>query len=836
MKILIDLQSAQSGSRFGGIGRYSMDLLRAMLENHQEHDFHILLNALLVEGIEEINAALYGLIPRENIHFFNVPGPVCRAGRDNRFRSKVANLIRDAYIAKINPDVLHVTSLIEGYMDEVVVGVTHVFYKGPVFVTLYDLIPLVEKDKYLADPHVREYYFDMVGELKKSSHLLSISEYSKVEAVSELGYPAEKVTNISSAISSFFKTDLSELDFSQIMKKYGIAKRFLLYTASFDQRKNQLGLIEAFSRLSNEERNGLQLVIVGNGWSSIYEELNRKAVSFGLEPNEVVFTGKVTDDELLALYRSCSAFVFPSFREGFGLPILEAMTCGAPVLASNTTCIPEVVGMPDAMFDPSSPEDICRKISRLLKDDLFRASLIRNGEERIKLFSWKKSAQVAVDAFEKYGQSISTVGTYDVSVESLIHEAVALRRVDDSVSETDFLQLTSALYKLENTDLAGRAKEVISDAKVALVSTWNTKCGIADYTKMLTSAFDLTYAVFAPKVGKDDLVSDDERFVHRCWQVNSTDLSDLGYSISQSRAKVVVVQFNYGFFDFSAFEQLLRFLRSNGCVVYVCMHSTKDPFELKGYRELKMLSRILTDVHSVLVHSPSDIKRLQAVGVFNCEVISHGLPVLKDVNKIETSESQSNGIYNVATFGYFLPNKGLLQVVKALSLLRARGLDVRLLMLNAEYNDPASRSEIEIVRQEVSRLDLQAYVDLRTEYLPAEQCQELLSQVDVVVFPYQSTGESSSAAVRNGLLSLRPVLVTPLDIFDDVSEVVFKMSGFDPDSLASGIENMLKKLEGKDEDLGAKLAFNEQWVRDNSFHAVSKRFCESLKNSTCIDA
>ncbi len=825
MRILVDLQSAQSGSRHGGIGRYSMDLLRSMLENHKQHDFHILLNSLMPDGISDIYAALYGLIPRGNFHIFTVPGPVCRAEKDNESRSIVSKLIRDAFVAKINPDVVHITSLIEGYMDEVVVSTAHQYYKGPVFVTLYDLIPLVEKDRYLADPHVRRYYFDMMDELKNSTHLLAISEYSKQEAMQELGFPDKRITNISSALSPFFKSNEKVADVGLVKRKYGITSRYFLYTASFDQRKNQAGLIEAFSMLPPQDRDGLQLVIVGNGWEAIYQELKCKARSFGLKADDVVFTGKVSDDDLHSLYSGCFAFVFPSFREGFGLPILEAMSCGAPVIASNTTCIPEVVGWDEAMFDPSSPEDISKKMKQVLLDTGFRHDLVKNSRERLNMFSWDRSAAIAVGQFEI--SNFSKVEISDVSVSNVVEDIASLS-VAGKLTESDILKIASSLYALESEEVIGGADFEV--AEVALISTWNTKCGIADYSKALMSACDFNYAVLAPVVSDEHLVAEDESFVVRCWELGSRDLSDLAYYIAKVKAKVVVLQFNYGLFDFAALDELLRFLLKRKLVVYAVMHSTSDPEELRGCRELKMLAGVLSELGGILVHSHADIRRLANLGVHNSEILTHGLPkvVCDKGEAIGALSSRKKEGYLIATFGYILPGKGLREAVRVAALLRAQGVQVKLLMLNAEYDSPISKAEIEAVQKEILCLGVQDVVELRTDFLPLDECHKMLAEADVIFFPYQKTGESSSAAVRNALATLRPVMVTPLEIFDDVSEAVVKFSSNDPGDMANELEQFLASIRMSDPALLSVLERGREWVRANTADLVSARFCEKL--------
>ena len=132
------------------------------------------------------------------------------------------------------------------------------------------------------------------------------------------------------------------------------------------------------------------------------ESLTSFASQFGIQPREVVFTGYADDADLVMLYNICAAFVFPSFAEGFGLPALEAMSCGAPVIASNATSIPEVVGLTSAMFDPYSVEELTAKLSRVLADNEFRTALAAYHLKQAATFSWNNTAIKAITAFETH--------------------------------------------------------------------------------------------------------------------------------------------------------------------------------------------------------------------------------------------------------------------------------------------------------------------------------------------------------------------------------------------------------------------------------------------------
>ena len=160
--------------------------------------------------------------------------------------------------------------------------------------------------------------------------------------------------------------EISKSDEEALRARFGLSRRYVMYTGGIDFRKNIDGLIEAYAKLSAELRAKFQLAIVCSVHPEERAKISRQAAKCGLRDDELVLTGFVPDDDLVNLYNLCHAFVFPSLYEGFGLPALEAMACGAAVIGSNKSSIPEVIGRQDALFDPSRPADITEALERLL--------------------------------------------------------------------------------------------------------------------------------------------------------------------------------------------------------------------------------------------------------------------------------------------------------------------------------------------------------------------------------------------------------------------------------------------------------------------------------------
>ncbi|CAI3788157.1 D-inositol-3-phosphate glycosyltransferase [Pseudomonas sp. MM227] len=401
MRIVIDLQGAQAENRKRGIGRYCLSLTRAIAAQGK-HEVIVVLNDAFGESIDELRRILADVVAPQNIRVWHSPGEVGQINVENEKRRRAAELVREAFLESLNPSIVLVCSLFEGLVDNVVTSVGMLSSNVPTAVVLYDLIPLINREPYLENPLVERWYENKIGHLRSASAVLAISESSRSEGLKYLSLPATKVTNISTAADApFQRVSISDAERSELFDKYGLTRPFLMYTGGIDHRKNIEGLIAAFAGLAKNIRDDHQLAIVCSVQPHDKARLLELAKKSGLKNGDLVLTGFVSEEDLVALYNLCHAFVFPSWHEGFGLPALEAMHCGCAVIGANTSSVPEVIGLETALFDPRDQQAFTAKLEQVLTDEDFRSKLQAHALTQAAKFSWEKSAAIAVEALER---------------------------------------------------------------------------------------------------------------------------------------------------------------------------------------------------------------------------------------------------------------------------------------------------------------------------------------------------------------------------------------------------------------------------------------------------
>jgi len=397
MRLVFDLFPCQTDSRLRGIGRYTHSLVEGLIRLRGEHEVRALANHLYADATEELRQEFSASLPQGHFSSYTHPRRASFNGDQRAYQSVATALIHHAYQA-VSPDVV-ITTPFEGWGEEGIAPLPCGSAPAALRVAvIYDFIPWLFPAHYL-DPVLgyKEWYMQRMAALNQFDLLLAISEATRRDAIELLGIAPERVVNISGAASPKFCPMPKNVQDAMNIARFGISRPFVLYTGNADYRKNQDGMLKAYALLPESVKKSHQLVLNQVGDK---EAFWRKAHALGLKDNDVIVTGHISDNELICLYTQCTLFVFPSLYEGFGLPMLEAMACGAPVIAANNSSIPEVVGRSDILFDASRPEAIALEMNKILQDEVLRENLVRYSLERANYFSWDRTADLAWRAIE----------------------------------------------------------------------------------------------------------------------------------------------------------------------------------------------------------------------------------------------------------------------------------------------------------------------------------------------------------------------------------------------------------------------------------------------------
>jgi glycosyltransferase involved in cell wall biosynthesis len=400
IRILVDLQACQAaGSAQRGVGRYSAALFDGMAKLAAPRQLFGLL------GAQDPTPPVLAKFPPERVLRVNGP-PDWRTERSFRGgeRDTIDSHLLAAAAAAASPDVVHISHVFEGFGDRVAVPDVLNRPAGQVLAaTLYDLIPVRFATHYFQDPEFERWYYQRIKFYHQADLLLSISESSRQDAIELLGLAPSKIVTIHGGISEHFQpvTDRAAARLN-LQVKHGLKRPgIVLYTGGDDHRKNLAGAIEAYAALPPALRSTHQLVIICAIEEQRQALFRSMAHKCGLAREEVCFLGFIPEADLVAFYSTCDVFFFPSLYEGLGLPVLEAMACGAPVICGDNSSLVELVDRDDAVFDAGNPASIAERLNAVLSNDGFADNLRQHGQHRAKNFSWKQTATRALEAYDE---------------------------------------------------------------------------------------------------------------------------------------------------------------------------------------------------------------------------------------------------------------------------------------------------------------------------------------------------------------------------------------------------------------------------------------------------
>lgn len=367
MKISIDARGINL-YKGTGIGTYTENVTRELLNIDKENNYTLFWNGKDYDLFKKSNSKI--------------------VFSSNRHGGFYENFYIPSYLKENNIDLHHIPQNGIGLSES---------YSTNSIITLHDLIPY-KLPETVGPGYLERFLREMPKILNTTKGILTVSEYSKKDILKFFkGYPEDKIFVTPLAANSNFKPLDKSVCFQFIKETFNITTPYILYIGGFSTRKNVRELILAFNQINSSLKSPYTLVL-GGAVKDEGKKLVSLVESLNLE-NNVVFTGFLDDAILPILYNGAESFIYPSLYEGFGLPPLEAMSCGTSVITSNLTSIPEVTGDAAILIDPFNSQELSDKLFELLDNDDLRKNLAKKGYEKSLEFSWRKTAEKTLKAY-----------------------------------------------------------------------------------------------------------------------------------------------------------------------------------------------------------------------------------------------------------------------------------------------------------------------------------------------------------------------------------------------------------------------------------------------------
>jgi glycosyltransferase involved in cell wall biosynthesis len=386
MKIGID---ATCWGNKRGFGRFTRELLEALLEVDETNEYLFFIDSDTNES-ETIPSRVAKIVVNTDV------SPMQAASAESRRSIKdLWAMSRVVFRHKIDV-----------FFFPAVYSYFPVFNRTKIIVTIHDVI--ADHNPELIFPNAKSKFFWKLKQniaICQADLIATVSEYSKKQIIEYFDLPQSRMRVISEGARPIFKVEAADQERKETLAKFKLdsSKDFLLSVGGISPHKNLGTLVTAFKRIC-ETRENIKLVLVGDykddPFFSAYPSLTKQIAELNLQ-DKIIFTGYISDEELVDLYNEAALLVFPSFEEGFGLPAIEAMSCGTPVAASNCSSLPEVLGDAGRFFDPRNVDNMADVIGQVLGDAEMRKTMRKSGLARAEQFKWKKAANETLAIFNE---------------------------------------------------------------------------------------------------------------------------------------------------------------------------------------------------------------------------------------------------------------------------------------------------------------------------------------------------------------------------------------------------------------------------------------------------
>lgn len=572
--------------------------------------------------------------------------------------------------------------------------------------------------------------------------------------------------------------------------------RYLHVSSAFDRKGVDVLLAAYLDTFTASDNVELYIKTFPNPHNRVREQLELLSANHPAPPQVIIDEQPLDESGMLELYLASQAMVLPSRGEGFNLPAAEALAVGLPLITTGysghtdfcTTDMALLVGFQfaesrshlhefNSCWVEPDPEDLASVMKRVRQEAL--------------------DASQELEARRQAGmQHIRDFYTWQMAAKGVLQSAEWVKQLIQ--------------------------KPVAKPVKMALISSWGIRCGIAEYAKSLieplrnAGQLDLTVYCEARTAVQDEIV-------RVSWEIAETWTVIRALSeIASSNADVIFIQHHPAFFQFTErlLEKLVE-LQSEGRVILIELHSVLPL--LQEQRLSVGAIKHLLKIDRIIVHKVEDLNYLMTIGLCdNLMLLPLGVnaPLNSETAKQVRIESGfDHETIVLGFFGFALEHKGIDTLIKAIPLLQqATGKKVRLVCVSSVLDERSERY-IQSCKALSHKLTVADQVHWHTDYLPIEQCQKLLSATDFILFPYKNTRESASAAVTVGLSTLLPVLVSDQEIFSDLHEVVFRMNGH---SAADIVDSVCQLIADKAilPDLNTR---QKAWLDSRDWNKLSER-------------
>ncbi|MBY0074707.1 glycosyltransferase [Priestia aryabhattai] len=760
-------------SKNRGIGFYNHHLFHNLLSVDKNTDY------ILLNHTDEF--CFTGL---PNVRNHRVDFEINNLDLEGNSRNETPKNLVQNYIKNFDVNLFHFTSpfdLIDIF--------DHDWYKDIITVsTAYDLIPLIYKNHYLRDNQAMKNYMKRIELIKKVNGIIAISQSTRNDLANLLNISPKKIEIIYPGVDPDFQPIEKKVeDEVYLNKKYGINCNYIVCTGGMDFRKNIFGLIASFSYLPDKVKKNYKLVIICRVTPNDVNSFQQFGKLLNIS-DQLIFTNYVPKQDLIMLYNYASLSVFPSFYEGFGLPVLEAMSCGTPVVCSNNSSLPEIVGGAGILINPHSSKDIAEGINNILTNLTLKEELTQRGLERSKNFEWEKAGRL--------------LGEYYSTFENEIE-------IGESQVVNNYVKMKIAFFSSMRPQSSG-----ISDYSEELLTVLNKYFDIDiiiddTYTpvnKFILSTYNIVHV-------KDFNPHNYKEFIY---QMGNNEFHTYMLPVMKKNPGITVLHDAnlHGLFFSLGVE-------NNDIYNEILSRTSINP-------EAMLLQRIVNHSKGILVHSHYTAEKLSAL-YSNIPVLR--IPMGIPDNIIKTNPLTIRKKYNcgdcviISAFGIVAHTKRIVELIVSYThALKHFNSNTKLFIVGKNALDSPSQSFIDDL---IEANNLQERIIFHGE-VPAEEYNELLSISDLVVsLRYPQKGETSAALMR-AIAAGKPTIATDIGTFSEIPDEMCLKISYGVNEIPELVKALVKLVD--DPGLRIKMGHKafEYFDRNHRLEHVAIKYKEAI--------